>query len=101
MSQIKDLSSNQSRLLYYYQLGHIGDSRIMRLEINGILNSLDFKPYLICESYLQLKIMKSPCKNKREKFKKLLELIHWMYMVHLVKWQKVVSNILSLLPTII
>lgn len=49
---------------------------MIQLEESRLLNSLDFEPYLTCESCLQREITKSPFKSKQEHAKDLLELIH-------------------------
>ena len=40
------------KYMWHLRLGHIGEDRLNKLKKNGILDSLSFELYSICESYL-------------------------------------------------
>ena len=50
--------------LWHLRLGHINPNRIHGLVKSRILNSLEFEPIPICESYLEGKMTKRPFKAK-------------------------------------
>lgn len=57
-----------------YRLSPIWDQRLIQLGDKRLLSLLGSKSYLICQSYLQDKITKSPFKSKGKRAKELLEL---------------------------
>ena len=63
-------------VLWHHRFGHIGEDRIRQLGESGLLGSLGSEPYPTCESCLRGKMIKLPFKNKGERAKNILELIH-------------------------
>ena len=62
--------------LWYLRLGHINSNRIQRLIKDGLLETMDFDEFLVCESCLEGKMTKRPFNAKGRRVQDLLELIH-------------------------
>ena len=62
--------------LWHLHLGHINSNRIQKLVKDGLLEPIDFNEFLVCESYLEGKMMKRPFNAKWYKAKDFLELVH-------------------------
>ena len=60
---------------WHLRLGHINPNRIHGLVKSGILNSVIFKPILVCESCLEGKMTKRSFKAKGNRATKQLELV--------------------------
>ena len=71
----KFLSTNDV-YLWHLCLGHINPNRIQRLIKDGLLESLDFDEFPICESFLEGKMTKRPFNAKGRRAQELLELVH-------------------------
>ena len=50
--------------LWHLRLGHINSNGIQRLVKDGLLEPIDFNEFLVCESYLEGKMMKRPFNAK-------------------------------------
>ena len=72
----KKMRVSNETYLWHLWLGHINSNRIQGLVKNGILISLIFEPILVCESYLEGKMIKRPFKAKGNRATVQLELIH-------------------------
>ena len=57
-------------------LGHINPNRIQRLIKDGLLESLDFDKFPVCESCLEGKMTKRPFNAKGRRAQELLKLVH-------------------------
>ena len=62
--------------LWYLRLGYINSNRIQRLIKDGLLETMDFDEFLVCESCLEGKMTKRPFNAKGRRVQDLLELIH-------------------------
>src|SRR6185437_11986839 len=67
--------SNQS-YLWHCRLGHINQSRIKKLQKDGLLSSFDYESFENCESCLLRKMTKSPFTGIGERASDLLGLIY-------------------------
>ena len=65
----------KQKYLWHFRLGHIGENRINKLEKDGLLGSLTFESYLVCESCLQEKMVKLPFMQHGERAIEILALI--------------------------
>ena len=63
-------------LLWHLRLGHINLRRIQRLVVDGPLSSLAVEPFPVCESCLEGKMTNRPFKEKGNRAKEVLELVH-------------------------
>ena len=62
--------------LWHQRLSHIGEDRINRMKKDGIISSLNPKPYPTCESCLRGKMAKLPLVGYGKKAIELLALVH-------------------------
>ena len=62
--------------LWHCRLGHIGHKRMKKLHSEGLLTSLDFESFDMCETCLVGKMAKSPFNGTIEHKSDLLEIIH-------------------------
>ncbi|GJT88386.1 retrotransposon protein, putative, ty1-copia subclass [Tanacetum coccineum] len=65
-----------SSLLWHCRLGHISKKRIEKLQHDGLLNSIDSKPFEKCIPCLSGKMARKPYSHQVERAKDLLGLIH-------------------------
>ena len=79
-SHVKSLKrkfpSTSDAYLWHLRLGHINSNKIQRLIKDGLLESLDFDKFPICESCLEGKMTKRPFNAKGRRAQELLELVH-------------------------
>ena len=79
-SHVKSLKrkfhSTSDAYLWHLRLGHINSNRIQRLIKDGLLETMDFDEFLVCESCLEGKMTKRPFNAKGRRVQDLLELIH-------------------------
>ena len=62
--------------LWHCRLGHINEKCISKLHQDGLLHSLDFESYEVCESCLLGKMTKAPFTGHSERVDDLLGLVH-------------------------
>ena len=72
----KKFPSTNDAYLWHLCLGHINSNKIRRLIKNGLLESLDFDGFPVCESCLEGKMIKQPFNAKGRRAQELLELVH-------------------------
>ena len=79
-SHVKSLKrkfpSANDAYLWHLCLGHINPNKIQRLIKDGLLESLDFDEFPVCESCLEGKTFERPFNAKGRKAQELLELVH-------------------------
>ena len=68
--------SLNDKYLWHLRLGHIAEDRVNKLEKSGLLSSLTFESYPVCESCLQGKMTKLPFVGRGERATDLLVLVH-------------------------
>ena len=56
--------STSDAYLWHLRLGHINSNKIQKLIKDGLLEPIDFNEFLVCESYLEGKMMKRPFNAK-------------------------------------
>ena len=64
------------KYLWHLRLGHIREDRLNKLKKDGLLGSLIFESYPICESYLQEKMAKLSFVGQGERITEILALVH-------------------------
>jgi hypothetical protein len=69
-------SDDNATYLWHCRLGHIGVKRMKKLHSDGLLESLDFGSFDICEPCLMGKMTKSPFSGVVERATDLLGIIH-------------------------
>lgn len=62
--------------LWHLRLGHVRDTKISKLENNGLIGLLGEESYLTCEPCILSKIAKNPFDGHVERSTKVLELVH-------------------------
>lgn len=62
--------------LWHCRLGHINQTRIAKLQRDGVLDPFDFQSYEVCKSCLLGKMTKSPFTGHNERATELLGIIH-------------------------
>ena len=58
------VDNDSATYLWHYRLGHIGVKRMKKLHAEGLLESLDYESFDICEPCLLVKMTKTPFSGK-------------------------------------
>ena len=69
-------SEQNHTYLWHCRLGHVNQTRIAKVQRDGVLDPFDFKSFKVCKSCLLGKITMSPFTGQRERATELLGIIH-------------------------
>ena len=70
------VDNDSATYLWHCRLGHIGVKRVKKLHTDGLLESLDYESFDVCEPCLMGKMTKTPFSGTMERATDLLEIIH-------------------------
>ena len=70
------VNNDSATYLWHCRLGHIGVKRMKKLHKDGLLESLDYESFDVCEPCLMGKMTKTPFSGTMEQANDLLEIIH-------------------------
>ena len=70
------VNNDNATYLWHCRLAHIGIKRMKKLNVDGILESLDYESFDTCEPCLMGKMTKTPFFETIEQANDLLEIIH-------------------------
>ena len=70
------IDNDSTTYLWHWRLGHIGVKRMKKLHADGLLESLDYESFEMCEPCLMGKMTKTPFSGTMERATDLLEIIH-------------------------
>ena len=70
------VDNDSATYLWHRHLGHIGIKRMKKLHADGLLESLDYESFDVCEPCLMGKMTETPFSGTMERATDLLEIIH-------------------------
>ena len=70
------VNNDSATYLWHCRLGHIGVKRMKKIHADGLLESLDYESFNVCEPCLMGKMTKTPFSGTMERATDLLEIIH-------------------------